>query len=123
VSGKEHVLNFDTFISYSSEDKPTADALCHRLETRGVRCWVAPRDILPGRDWATSIIEAMDQVQVMVLLLTVKANNSPQVLREVERAVSKGLIIVPFAWMSASCPKASNITSAHLTGSTRSHHR
>lgn len=44
------------FISYSSKDKNVADALCHYLEERGVPCWIAPRDILPGQTWAGAIV-------------------------------------------------------------------
>jgi len=31
----------DVFISYATQDKTTADALCATLEGRGVRCWIA----------------------------------------------------------------------------------
>ena len=51
----------DVFVSYSSKDKPTADAVCATLEGRGIRCWVARRDILPGTDWGESIIDAIEQ--------------------------------------------------------------
>jgi hypothetical protein len=33
----------DVFISYSTKDKPIADAVCGTLERNGVRCWIAPR--------------------------------------------------------------------------------
>jgi hypothetical protein len=46
----------DVFVSYSSRDKPVADAVCASLEGRGIRCWIAPRDILPGADWGEEII-------------------------------------------------------------------
>ena len=29
-------------------------------EAEGVRCWIAPRDILPGADWGESIIDAIN---------------------------------------------------------------
>lgn len=35
----------DVFISYAQHDKPTADAVCHGLESVGIRCWMAPRDL------------------------------------------------------------------------------
>jgi hypothetical protein len=38
----------DVFISYASEDKTVADAVCAMIESQGVRCWIAPRDVLPG---------------------------------------------------------------------------
>jgi hypothetical protein len=86
----------DVFISYSSKDKPVADAVCAGLEARGLRCWVAPRDILPGSDWGGAIIDAITGSKVMVLIFSAHANSSPQIKREVERAVAKGVKLVPF---------------------------
>ena len=37
---------YDVFISYSSKDKHVADAVCVALEQHGIRCWLAPRDIV-----------------------------------------------------------------------------
>jgi hypothetical protein len=86
---------FDVFISYSSQDKTTADAACATLESENIRCWIAPRDINPGRDYGESIIDAIENARVFVLILSSSANASPQIKREVERAVSKGLPIIP----------------------------
>jgi hypothetical protein len=86
----------DVFISYSSKDKLVADAMCAIFETNSIRCWIAPRDILPGMDWGASIIDAITDSQVMVLILSANSNASEQVKREVERAVSKGIVIIPF---------------------------
>ena len=89
-------MTHDVFISYSSKDKLTADAICSIFETNGIRCWIAPRDILPGMDWGASIIDAINDSQVMVLILSSNSNASEQVKREVERAVHKSIIIIPF---------------------------
>ena len=86
----------DVFVSYSVQDKTVADAVCARLEARALRCWIAPRDILPGMDWGTAIIEAIDHAKVMVLVFSAHANRSPQVRREVQNAVEAGLAILPF---------------------------
>lgn len=83
------------FISYSSEDKDLAHHVLSFLESRGHKCWIAPRDILPAADWAESIIDAIDSSSGMVLLLSRHSNESPQVRREVERAVSRGITIYP----------------------------
>jgi hypothetical protein len=83
------------FLSYASEDKRWSDAACAVLESKGVRCWVAPRDIPPGTEWGASIIAGLDSCRVLVLIFSDSANRSPQVRREVERAASKELIIVP----------------------------
>jgi hypothetical protein len=86
----------DVFISYSSHDKATADAVCAVMEHRGIRCWMAPRDVQPGQDWATSIIQAINGAKVFLLIFSGFANESGQVKREVERAANRNLPIIPF---------------------------
>jgi hypothetical protein len=88
-------VGHDVFISYSSKDRATADAVCQVLEARGIACWIAPRDILPGANWAESIIDAIGAARVMVLVFSASANESVQIHREVERAVHRGLTVVP----------------------------
>jgi hypothetical protein len=90
-----HMMKFDAFISYSSRDKTAADAACAMLEAAGVRCWIAPRDVRPGLEYGTAIIEAIDQSLVMILNFSSSANESRQIHREIERAVSKGVPVVP----------------------------
>ncbi|TCL73815.1 toll/interleukin-1 receptor domain-containing protein [Rhizobium sp. BK251] len=85
----------DVFISYSTEDKPAADAVCAILESHGVRCWVAPRDIMPGADWGESIVKAIRASRVMLLVFSTNANKSKQIKREVEIAADGGVTIVP----------------------------
>lgn len=85
----------DVFISYSSKDLSAGEAVCETLERRGLRCWIAPRHIAPGVGWAKSIVRAIGQSGAMVLVLSENANNSPQIEREVERAVNKGVPIIP----------------------------
>jgi TIR domain/Ankyrin repeats (3 copies)/Ankyrin repeats (many copies)/Ankyrin repeat len=85
----------DVFISYSAKDKQVADAACATLESSGVRCWIAPRDVLAGDQYAASLVNGLSNSRLMVLIFSANSNRSPQVLREVERAVSKGLPILP----------------------------
>jgi hypothetical protein len=85
----------DVFISYCSEDKPIADAVCATLEAQGTRCWIAPRDIIPGTDWGEAIIDAIQESKAMLLVFSSKANASQQIKREVERAVNRGIPLIP----------------------------
>ena len=85
----------DVFISHSSHDKATADAACAVLEANGIRCWIAPRDILPGSKWGEAIIDAINASRAMVLVFSSKSNYSAQIYREVERAVNKGVMVIP----------------------------
>src|SRR5436305_1100841 len=63
----------DVFISYSSQDKLTADAVCAGLESSGIRCWIAPRDILPGQEWAAAILTALQTRRMLILAVVLIA--------------------------------------------------
>ncbi len=88
-------MSHDAFISYSNLDKAAANATCAALEASGIRCWIAPRDIEPGSEWGDAIIDAINHSRVLILIFSAHANDSPQIWREVERAVSKGIPIIP----------------------------
>jgi hypothetical protein len=60
-----------------------------------VSCWIAPRDVRPGSEYASEIIDGIKSSAVFVLVLSEHANTSEFVKREVERAVSKGKPIFP----------------------------
>ncbi len=85
----------DVFISYSTKDKSTADAVCHYLEDQGVRCWIAPRDIPYGSDWSEQIIGALDESRALVLVFSSSTNESKQVMRELSYAADRGIPILP----------------------------
>lgn len=89
-------MPYDAFISYCSEDKKIADAVCGTLEANKIRCWIAPRDVGAGRTWGSAIVEAISESSVMVVIFSKHSNGSPQVMREIERAVNKGVSIIPF---------------------------
>lgn len=89
-------INKKVFITYSRNDKEQAEAVCTHLESANIQCWIAPRDISPSKDWAEEIIDAINSVDVMVLIFSSYSNTSPQVRREVERAVYKGLNVLTF---------------------------
>lgn len=86
----------DVFVSYSQPDHDCALALVARLEGSGISVWVAPRDIAPASDWAEEIIDAIGGARLMVLVFSSHTNASPQVRREIERAVHKNVPVLPF---------------------------
>jgi hypothetical protein len=86
----------EVFISYSKPDYDCAMELVARVESEGIDCWIAPRDIAPSADWAAEIIDAISSARVMILIFSASSNDSPQVRREVERAVHKNVNILPF---------------------------
>jgi formylglycine-generating enzyme required for sulfatase activity len=86
----------DVFISHSSKDKPLADAICAGLEARGIRCWIAPRDVRPGEEWTKAIVDAIASSKVFLLLLTDNSNKSTQAIKEVDCAEKHEKTIIPF---------------------------
>jgi hypothetical protein len=90
------VMAHDVFIGYAHEDRSVAMEVCGRLETSGIRCWMAPRDIPLGRSWSEAIVEAINESRILILVFSANANASQQIPREVERAANRGLTIIPF---------------------------
>jgi adenylate cyclase len=77
------------FISYASQDAAIAEQIRVALETASITCWIAPRDVRVGQSYAAAIVDAINSCQLLLLVLTQGAVQSPHVLREVERASSK----------------------------------
>lgn len=95
VSNKENI-SMQIFLSHSSKDVAIAGQICEQLEKNGIKCFMAPRDIRPGKEYAEEIINGIDRSAAMVLLMSRNANSSPHVLREVEHAVSGGTPILVY---------------------------
>jgi TolB-like protein/Flp pilus assembly protein TadD len=82
------------FISYASQNAATAQKVCSAMEAAGFRCWIAPRNVIPGMLYADGIVHAIDESPILVLILSEQAIASAHVGREIERAVSKGHPVV-----------------------------
>ena len=86
----------EVFVSYASQDAAVANAVVEALENANLKCWIAPRDVVPGEFYAGAIVHAIDAARAMVLVLSESAAISQHVLREVERASSKKHPVVSF---------------------------
>jgi len=87
----------DIFVSYCTKsDRDAAYDLVTFVEARGIECWIAPRDVQGGMEWAAEIVNAITVAKVMVLIFSQSANASPQVRREVMLAAHRGVRVVPF---------------------------
>ena len=85
----------DVFISHARKDKVIADAICEKLESAQIRCWIAERDISAGDDWTKATRNAIGFSRVIVLVLSENANAAPHIEREIAHAFYSGRIIVP----------------------------
>jgi hypothetical protein len=86
----------DIFISYTQEDRTVAEELCRVLESSGLGCWIAPRNIEAGTDWTNGIMQAIDGCCCLVLVFSSSANKSDHVRREILHAIEKERRIFPF---------------------------
>jgi serine/threonine-protein kinase len=89
TDGHEPDASRDVFLSYASADAGVAEAVCRGLERAGTLCWIAPRDVAPGAQYADAIVRAINGARVLVLVLSESAVASAHVGKEIERASSK----------------------------------
>lgn len=86
----------EVFISYSTLDAVAAETVRDVLETNGLSCWMAPRDIPGGSNYTKEIPIAIRGCTVFVLILSENAQSSHWVLKELDSAVNAGKVILPF---------------------------
>lgn len=76
-------MNRDVFISYSSDDKIIAFELCYLLELNGLKCWIAPRDIDPIKEYANEIMKGIRASKMVVFVMSENSMSSEYVLQEI----------------------------------------
>jgi TolB-like protein/Tfp pilus assembly protein PilF len=86
----------DVFVSYASQDAAVANSVIEALERQRIKCWIAPRDVRPGTEYADAIVAAINESKAVVLILSGSAVASSHVGREIERAASKHKPIIAF---------------------------
>jgi hypothetical protein len=88
------------FVSHSSTDDKLAFAIVKGLEKRGIACWIAPRDVIPGAPYPSEIIRGINNSKAMVVMMTGNIHDSEFVSMEVERATDKKIIRIPLRFAS-----------------------
>jgi TolB-like protein len=94
------------FISYASQDAPTANAVVGALERAGITCWIAPRDVIPGALYASEIVRGINECRIVVLVLSANSAASAHVGKELERASSKNRRIIALRTDATPLPNA-----------------
>lgn len=100
----------DVFLSYEHSMQSVVEHISSALEQDGIRCWYAPRDVVG--DYATSIMNAIEEARIFVVVLNNAASESVHVLNEVENAYKRiverngDLTILPFRLTNESLSKA-----------------
>lgn len=92
---RAEAMKNDVFVSYASQDAAAAEAIVVALEARGLKCFIAPRDIPAGMEWATAIIDAIFETKLFLLLFSAGANWSIQMARELHLVHDRHIAILP----------------------------
>ncbi|MCE2576546.1 toll/interleukin-1 receptor domain-containing protein [Komagataeibacter sp. FNDCR2] len=88
-------MNDLIFISFSSKDDDFARKLVNDIEKRGIRCWISSRDIEPGDDYQSAIVNAMSHAAAMLLLFSSHANSSKEIVKELALASQRSKPVIP----------------------------
>jgi hypothetical protein len=83
------------FISHAKTDAKQAQDIAAALEARGVPCWIAPRDVEPGRNFGDEIIRGIEASRAFILVLSSSSNGSDFVAKELATAVGKKKTVFP----------------------------
>lgn len=86
---------YDLFISYCTQDQKIAMYVCNKLENIGLHCFIAPRNIRTGEDYAKEIVNAISNSCATLLIFSSSSDKSGYVLREINSAVSRNKTIIP----------------------------
>lgn len=90
-----NLYQYDLFISYATENADIAKYVVEKIERRGKRCFIAPRDIRSGADYASEIVKGISNSLAVLLIFSSESDKSAYVLREVNSAVSRNKTIIP----------------------------
>lgn len=75
-------MGLNVFISHSMKDQGVADEIRRHLALDDHKTFTAT-DVLAGEDWAAAISKALKKSEVMVVLLSPEAVQSPNVIHEI----------------------------------------
>lgn len=84
------------FVSHVAEDRSAAMEIVAELERRGQRCWIAPRDVQPGKPFDDEIADALEGSLAMLLIFSERCNDSEYIRREITVAGESKKPVIPF---------------------------
>ena len=89
-------MSLSVFISYSSKDMPIAKQIKETLEAQDIDVFIAEDSIEPGSHLNNSIIKAIKESDMFVLLWSKNATKSDYVKQEIGIAKGVNKPIIPF---------------------------
>ncbi|MCL2797882.1 MAG: toll/interleukin-1 receptor domain-containing protein [Firmicutes bacterium] len=87
----------DIFVSYSIKDQMFANEVVEYLESKGIECWIAPRDIAVGsKYYQAEIASSVIASKSFLLVLSENAIESDNVYDELALARKNNKRVIPF---------------------------
>ena len=83
------------FISHDSDDASRVAKYVKLLEGNDIPCWIAPRDIPYGSNYAREIPTAIEKCRCCIVFVSKKSQSSAEIEKEIEIANKFGKIIIP----------------------------
>lgn len=84
------------FISYSTKNSDEANLVHSYLESNGISCWIASRNIEGGESFAAQIVDAIYDCSAFVMIASDHSNDSGHVGNELSLAFGQKKKIIPF---------------------------
>jgi tetratricopeptide (TPR) repeat protein len=92
VFAEDHIV----FISYANpEDRDRAMKICDSLESRGIKCWFAFRDLKSATYWSSESVNALKNSKFCLLVFSEAANSAEGVFHELRIANITRIPIIP----------------------------
>lgn len=89
MAEEERGLTKKVFISYSHQDRITAQGISRYLIRQGYEVWIDVDKLLLGQDWATSIDTALEKSDVFLAIVSRNSIRRAEVLREISDALRR----------------------------------
>ncbi len=83
------------FISHVEENRDTAEAIARGLQAAGFNAWSYEFSSVPGPTYLSQVMDAIENADAMILVISPEALGSHQVAREIEAAHELDRPIIP----------------------------
>ncbi|MBC8244712.1 MAG: TIR domain-containing protein [Verrucomicrobia bacterium] len=97
-------MSTEVFVSYSSQDYERVMPLVDRLRAAGVAVWVDEGSIDAATLWSESIVEAIAECRVLIMMVSSHSTDSHNVVKEVMIASESKKTILPIYLEPADIP-------------------
>ena len=97
-------MSTEVFVSYSSQDYERVMPLVDRLRSAGVATWVDEGNIDAATLWSESIVEAIAECRVLIMMVSSHSTDSHNVVKEVMIASESKKTILPIYLEPADIP-------------------